>query len=279
LQTKNDVLKSLFIAISQNCVTIPKDRGNREAHMSEYAPTGVYSNTEIIEALESGHIVQYPSAPELINGSSVDVRLGYNFYVTDQSTQREGLYNPFDEEDVKRYFGESLVAMPLREHDSVRKKLSLQSLKGIDPDHPIIILRPGERILGHTHEFIGIKAPGTTSMQAKSSTGRNGITVCKDAGWGDPGYINRWTMEIQNENEDEYVPLPVGIPIAQLVFFHTGIVGGDYTTLSGNYQTSTNLEELVGSWSPDQMLPKTFRRPVEADRFPIDVEGLPEGIK
>jgi len=279
LQTKNDVLKSLFIAISQNCVTIPKDRGNREAHMSELSQTGVYSNTQIIEALESGHIVQYPTAPELINGSSIDVRLGYNFYVTDQATQRKGLYNPHDEEDVKRYFGEPLVALPLREHDSVRRKLGLQTLKGIDPDHPIIILRPGERILGHTHEFIGIKAPGTTSMQAKSSTGRNGITVCKDAGWGDPGYINRWTMEIQNENEDEYVPIAVGVPIAQLVFMHTGIVSGDYTTLSGNYQASTDLQELVASWTPDQMLPKTYRRPIEADNFPVAIEGLSEGTK
>jgi len=247
--------------------------------MSEAELTGVYSNTQIIEAIENGQIIQYPSAPELINGSSVDVRLGYNFYRTDQSTQRKGLYNPFDEEDVKRYFGEPLVATPLREHDSVRRKLGIESLKGIDPEHPVIILRPGERILGHTHEFIGIKAPGTTSMQARSTTGRNGVTVCKDAGWGDPGYINRWTMEIQNENEDEYVPLPVGVPIAQLVFMHTGIVSGDYTTLSGNYQTSTNLDELVASWTPEQMLPKAYRKPIDTRHFPIEVSGLKEGIK
>jgi dCTP deaminase len=247
--------------------------------MSEFEQTGVYSNRQIIEALETGHIVQYPSAPELINGSSVDVRLGYNFYVTDQSTQKEGLYNPYDEEDVRRYFGEPLVAKPLREHDTVRRRLGLESLKGIDPDHPIIILRPGERILGHTHEFIGIKAPGTTSMQAKSTTGRNGITVCKDAGWGDPGYINRWTMEIQNENEDEYVPVPVGLPIAQLVFLHTGKVNGDYTNLSGNYQTSMDIDELIANWTPDQMLPKTFRRPIEKSHYPVDVEGLAEGVK
>lgn len=232
--------------------------------------TGVYSNIEITEAIERGHIVQYPAAPELINASSVDVRLGHYFYVTDRSTQQEGLYNPYDEEDVKRYFGEPLEALPLREHGEFRRKLGKQTLKGIDPNHPVIILRPGERILGHTHEFIGIKAPGTSSMQAKSTTGRNGVTVCKDAGWGDPGYINRWTMEIENTNE-EHIPLPVGMPIAQLVFYHTGEVNGDYTILSGNYQASTDIEELVKNWSPDQMLPKTYRKQVS---LPPQIDGV-----
>lgn len=217
--------------------------------------TGIYSNTQIFKAIESGHIVQYPFTPELVNGSSVDVRLGHNFYRTDQSTERAGLYNPFDQEDVNRYFGEPLEAQPLREHDNFRRKLGISALKGIDPEHPIILLRPGERILGHTFEFIGIKPPGTTSMLAKSTTGRNGITVCKDAGLGDPGYINRWTMEIQNENEDEYVPLPEGMRIAQLVFYHTGSVQSDYTRLTGRYQSSENLDEVVAEWHTGRMLP------------------------
>ncbi len=233
--------------------------------------TGVFSNVEIIQAIQDGHIIQYPGAPELINASSVDVRLGYNFYRTDQSTKRAGLYNPYDEEDVMRYFGEPLEAMPLREHGTIRRKLGLDALKGIDPDQPIIILRPGERILGHTHEFIGIDEIGTSSMQAKSTTGRNGITVCKDAGWGDPGYFNRWTMEIENSNEREHVPLPVGMAIAQLVFYHMGPVDGSYTALSGNYQSSTDIHELVQKWTPDQMLPRTYRKSVA---LPPPIEGV-----
>lgn len=230
--------------------------------MSEISTSGVFSNTEIIQAIEDGHIIQYPSAPELINGSSVDVRLGYNFYVTDRSTKQEGLYNPYDEEDVERYFGEPLIARPLRDHEGLHRKLGLETLKGIDPDHPLIILRPHERILGHTHEFIGIDETGTSSMWAKSTTGRNGITVCKDAGLGDPGYFNRWTMEIENSNESEHVPLPVGMAIAQLVFFHTGPVKSNYTELSGNYQTSSDIKELVRDWQPSLMLPKTYRKMV-----------------
>lgn len=237
---------------------------------------GVYSNTEIFAAIESGHIVHYPHNPDYVNGSSIDVTLGYNFYVTDRGTQEAGLYNPYDEEDVKRYFGEPLVAFPLRDHDNVRQKLSISALRGIPEDQPVIILRPNERILAHTHEFIGIKAPGTSSMQARSTTGRNGIAVCIDAGWGDPGYINRWTMEIKNLNDREHVPVPVGVRIAQLVFYHTGIVRGEYASLSGKYQSTSadDLNEIKALWTPRQMLPKAYKDKI---MLPPIVEGLAEG--
>lgn len=236
--------------------------------------TGVYSNKQINAAIESGGIVQYPSAPELINASSIDVRLGHHFYRTDIHDE-ERVYNPFDEADIQRYFGEPLEAQPLRDIGELRRLIGETTLKNISPDQPVILMRPHERILAHTHEFIGIKAPGTSAMQAKSTTGRNGIVVCKDAGWGDPGYINRWTMEIQNDNE-EHVPLQVGMPIAQIVFYHTGEVEGDYTTLSGNYQASTDIEELVANWSPEQMLPRSHRMKVS---LPPVVEGLQKGLK
>ena len=236
--------------------------------------TGVYSNVQIIKAIEDGHIVQYPSAPELINASSVDVRLGYHFFRTDVQ-KGESVYNPFDADDIKRYFGEPLEAQPLKNLGKLKELIDDQILANIDPDQPVILMRPHERILAHTHEFIGIKAPGTSSMQAKSTTGRNGIVVCKDAGWGDPGYINRWTMEIQNDN-DEYVPLQVGMPIAQIAFYHTGPVTGDYTQLSGNYQSSTDLNDIISNWTPHSMLPRSDRMVVTV---PPTIAGLKEGLK
>lgn len=242
--------------------------------MTKSEITGTYSNKQIKAAIKTGHIIQHPSTPELINASSVDVRLGHHFYRTDINNN-DKLYNPFDEDDIKRYFGEPLVAQPLKELGKLKEIIGEKQLKNIDPNQPVILMRPHERILAHTHEFIGIKAPGTSSMQAKSTTGRNGIVVCKDAGWGDPGYIGRWTMEIQNDN-DEYVPLQVGMPIAQIVFYHTGEVEGDYTTLSGNYQNSTDLETLVKTWDPSLMLPKSNRMKVTT---PPKIEGLPKGYK
>lgn len=228
---------------------------------------GVYSNTEIQAAVDRGHIVFHPYQAGHINGSSIDVTLGEYFYTPEDDAPPEGkdkLYNPYDPGDVSRYFGGVKKALPFREHAHMVNKFGFDhdhALKNIPSDHPVIILRPNERILAHTHEFIGIKAPGTSSMQARSTTGRNGIAVCIDAGWGDPGYINRWTMEIKNLNEREHVILPVGIRIAQLVFYVTGEVKGEYSSLSGKYQatTSADLDEIIRSWRPEQMLPKAYK--------------------
>lgn len=216
---------------------------------------GVYSNKEIKQAIKSGHIVCVPFDESNVNGSSVDVTLGAFYYRTDRGGA-SAVYNPFEKKAVDQYFGEVKQA---ETHKEWCDKNGHQLFANIPSDHPIIVLEPGERILAHTQEFIGIKPPGTTSMQSRSTWGRNGIAVCFDAGWGDPGYINRWTMEIYNLNQRHSVVLPVGERIAQIVFQHTGEVEGDYSHLSGKYQTSDDLNELMRKWSPDQMLPKAYK--------------------
>lgn len=219
--------------------------------------TGVYSNTQIKSAIASGHIVFHPYSADHINGSSVDVTLGHWFYRTERSSEN-GIYNPLDEDDVHRYFDGPHHASP---HNLWCEKNGRKLFTGIPADHPIIVLKPGERILGHTHEFIGIKAPGTSTMQARSTWGRNGVAVCLDAGWGDPGYINRWTLEIYNMNQHEAVVLPVGERIAQLVFYHTGDVESEYSKLSGKYQqqAESDLVEMIKNWKPQQMLPRAYK--------------------
>ena len=216
---------------------------------------GVYSNVEIKEAITTGHIVFHPLQEKHINGSSVDVTLGEWFYRTDRKSEF-AIYNPFDEKEVERYFGEAQKAVI---HKDWCEANAVSLFTNIPADHPIIVLEPGERILAHTHEFIGIKAPGTTSMQSRSTWGRNGVAVCFDAGWGDPGYINRWTMEIYNLNQRHSVVLPVGERIAQIVFQKTGDVEGSYHNLSGKYQSDQELETLVADWSPLQMLPRAYK--------------------
>lgn len=234
----------------------------------------VYSNTDIKKAISEGHIVYHPYQEKNIAGSSVDVTLGHYFYKQEYQEEAK-VYNPFDEDEVARYFKGPLEAMP---HKQWCDKYGYKPFKNIPDDHPIIVLRPGERILAHTHEFIGIKAPGTSTMQARSTWGRNGVAVCLDAGWGDPGYINRWTMEIYNMNQHESVVLPVGERIAQLVFYETGEVEQEYKKLSGKYQTanSDNLEDIIANWSPEQMLPRAYK---DSRKQPITVDGLKEGIK
>ena len=110
-------------------------------------------------------------------------------------------------------------------------------------------------------------------MQARSTWGRNGVAVCLDAGWGDPVYINRWTMEIYNMNQHESVVLPVGERIAQVVFYETGPVDSEYKKLSGKYQSakSDKLEDIIKDWKPEQMLPRAHK---DSRRIPIKIKGL-----
>ena len=209
---------------------------------------------EIKEAVKTGHIVIHPMIEDNIKGSSVDVTLGEWFYVT-ESAENYDYYNPFSEVDVNRYFRGPLRAVP---HAEWCEKYGRSLFKGIPEDQMIIVLRPGERILAHTHEFIGINPPGTTEMKSRSSWGRNGIAACFDAGWGDPGYINRWTMEIYNLNQKESVPLPVGERIAQIIFHHTGEVDRHYGK-DGKYQAGGDIKDLIANWKPESMLPRVFK--------------------
>ncbi len=229
----------------------------------------VYSNTQIQEAIKAGHIICHPFVPANVAGSSIDVTLGDWFYRTER-TGSSGFYNPFDEGDVQRYFDGPHKA---EVHKNWAKANGRKLFVGIPPDQPIIVLKPGERILGHTHEFIGIKAPGTSTLQARSTWGRNGVAVCLDAGWGDPGYINRWTLEIYNMNQHENVVLPVGERIAQMVFYETGPVDGEYKKLSGKYQPgkSDDLNALIKSWRPEQMLPRAYK---DKRNKPKTIKGL-----
>ncbi|MDR2524257.1 MAG: deoxycytidine triphosphate deaminase, partial [Candidatus Nomurabacteria bacterium] len=211
---------------------------------------------------------------DFVAGSSVDVTLGHYFYRQEPDDDAT-VYNPFDAVEVERFFNGPMQAVT---HQQWCRDNGRQPFKNIPLDQPIIVIRPGERILAHTHEFIGIKAPGTSTMQARSTWGRNGIAVCLDAGWGDPGYVNRWTMEIFNVNRHESVVLPVGERIAQIVFYHTGEVDTEYKKLSGKYQSavSDNLPEIIRNWTPEQMLPRAYR---DKRALPTKIDGLGEGLK
>jgi deoxycytidine triphosphate deaminase len=233
---------------------------------------GVFSNLQIHAAIDEGHIVCVPFKSEHVSHASLDVTLGYYYYRTERSGDHP-LYNPFDEKDVARYFGEPLKAVPHKDWCE-RNGVALQ--EGMPADHPVIPIRPGERILAHTHEFFGITPPGACEVKSRSSWGRNGIAVCFDAGWIDPGYINRLTLEIYNLNQHETVLLPVGERIAQIIFHETGEVEGNYghgrdKGFSGKYQTGSDLNELIKNWEPSLMLPRAYK---DNRHLPEKIAGL-----
>lgn len=130
-----------------------------------------------------------------------------------------------------------------------------------------IYLKPNERALGHTQEFIGGRvAPDgramsvNTKIYATSTAGRHGITVCDDAGWGDIGYFSRYTLELQNKSSVP-VTLRTGHIIAQVVFYSCGLPLPDTSyEAKGQYQKSNILEDLKEKWEPHMMLPKPLKR-------------------
>ena len=236
----------------------------------------VYSNKDILAAIEDGTIVCTPFNPKNVSEASLDFTLGFNFYKQEYDDISR-VYNPFDESDVNRYFKGPLKAMP---HAEWCKRHGFREFKNIPPDHPIIVLKPGERILAHTHEFVGIRTHGgAAEVKSRSSWGRNGVAVCFDAGWVDPGYINRITLEIYNLNKHESVVLPVGERIGQLIFHHTGQVDGGYASgrggMSGKYQHTDDLDELIKTWRPEMMLPRAFK---DNRHKPMEISGLSEGV-
>ena len=237
----------------------------------------VYSNVEIKQAIADGTIVCTPLDEKNISEASVDFTLGYYFYKQEYD-ERSRVYNPFDRDDVDRYFKGPLEAMP---HQEWCDRYGFKLFENIPPEHPIIVLKPGERILAHTHEFIGIRSHGgAAEVKSRSSWGRNGVAVCFDAGWVDPGYVNRITLEIYNLNQHESVVLPVGERIGQLIFHTAGPVEGDYSDgrdgMSGKYQHTDNLDELIASWRPEMMLPRAFK---DERRIPQMITGLAEGMR
>ncbi len=233
---------------------------------------GVFSNTQIKTAIKSEHIVCVPFSPKHVSHASLDVTLGYYYYRTERSKDHP-VYNPFAQEDVARYFEGAEKAVP---HKQWCDENGVKPLTGIPLKHPVIPIRPGERILAHTHEFFGINPPGACEVKSRSSWGRNGLAVCFDAGWIDPGYINRLTLEIYNLNEKEIMLLPVGERIAQIVFHETGEVEGNYgkgrnNGFSGKYQSGTSLPQLIKNWKPELMLPRAYK---DKRTMPTKIKGL-----
>ncbi len=181
------------------------------------------SDRRILEEMERSNIVIDPFDPQQLGTNSYDVRLGEWYF----EPNRNLLVVDFTrEEDTRAFWGE-----PQQAGDGV------------------IAIRPGDTILCHTQEVVGGTNGFTTSMRARSSIGRSCLSVCKCAGVGDVGYIARWTMEITNHSHATVV-LPVGLRVAQILFYEVGVTRKTYAGKYGQESTP---------WSPLDMLPKLYK--------------------
>lgn len=228
---------------------------------------GLLSDTAILRKMAEGQVVIEGFHEMNLGTVSYDVTLGPHYYREWRTDMRKApvihgrdqvypIFNPFHPEGVADVWGEPQRAKSLQESD-----LKVDGvLEGIPPDHPLIWIFPGETLLCHTQEFIGGRAPDvTTMMKARSTIGRIFIEVCKCAGWGDVGYVNRWTMEVTNNAERYAIPLPVGLRIGQMAFFEVEPIRDRSYAQSGKYQSTDNIAELKSAWQPANMLPKLYR--------------------
>jgi dCTP deaminase len=150
----------------------------------------VLSDRTIRQLLDEGRIGIEPYEEELLQPSSVDVRVDRLFRVF-----RNSRY-PFI--DVKREMED------------------LTELVEVDSDEAFI-LHPGEFVLGSTLERITLPDDLVARLEGKSSLGRLGLLIHSTAGFIDPGWDGHVTLELSNVAN---LPITIyhGMKIGQLSF-------------------------------------------------------------
>lgn len=221
--------------------------------MTSEVKTSLLSDRAILKCLQNKTIIINPFTPKNLSNCSYDVTLGPFYFRESSPEPGQTIYNPYSQQMTKKVWGDVLEAETSLSW-STRNQIKLENIRD---DEKIIWLAPNETILAHTNEFVGGRISVNTMMKARSSLGRNFIAVCKCAGWGDIGYVNRWTMEITNNSRFYSIPLVVGRRIAQIVFFETEGTSASYE-ISGKYQENINMEELEKNWKPESILPKMY---------------------
>jgi len=131
----------------------------------------VLSDRTIRRLIAEGHIGIDPFDPDLMQPSSLDVRVDRYFRVF-----RNSRYPYID------------VKTPQEE---------LTELVEVDGDEPFI-LHPGEFVLGSTLERVTLPDDLVARLEGKSSLGRLGLLIHSTAGFIDPGWDGHVTLELSN---------------------------------------------------------------------------------
>lgn len=149
------------------------------------------SDRDITAAHDAGRLGCEPWDAELVQPSSVDVRLDRFFRVFNNSA-----YTHID---------------PSRQQDD------LTSLVEPPAGEPFV-LHPGEFVLGSTLEVVTLAGDLAGRLEGKSSLGRLGLLTHSTAGFIDPGFSGHITLELSNVANLPIVLWP-GMKIGQLCLF------------------------------------------------------------
>ncbi len=151
-----------------------------------------------------------PFDKALVNPASLDVRLGENLLVELPSTPQ---------------------LMPF-------------SIAGHSQEKPFM-LQPHEFILGETLEEFRLPDCIAGQLALKSSRAREGIEHLL-AGYIDPGYCGRLTLELQNARSMHPVALWPGMRIAQIVFHRMTMLPSKDYSHTGRYQGDKSVQGSKG---------------------------------
>lgn len=150
----------------------------------------VLSDHTIKIEMAAGRIVIDPCDPDDVQPSSVDLHLGDDFQVF-----RNSRYPYID---------------PAREQPGLTEGVK------VSREEPFV-LHPGEFALGTTTERIVLPDDIVGRLEGKSSLGRLGLLIHSTAGYVDPGWEGRLTLELSNVANLPILLSP-GMKIGQISF-------------------------------------------------------------
>jgi len=120
-----------------------------------------------------------------------------------------------------------------------------QGWQDVDISIPGFHLAPGAFILCATEELIRVPAFLEAQFQLKSSRGREGYNHLL-AGYIDPGFTGKVTLELQNVNRYTWLPLQAGMRIGQLRFMKMDQRPGRPYNLTGRYNNDMDVQTSRG---------------------------------
>jgi dCTP deaminase len=149
------------------------------------------SDRDILAELDADRVRLDPLDRDMIQPSSIDVRLDKFFRVFDNHK-----YPHID---------------PAADQSDLTREVETAS-------DETFVLHPGEFVLGSTYEVVTLPDDIAARLEGKSSLGRLGLLTHSTAGFIDPGFSGHVTLELAN-----VATLPIklypGMKIGQLCFF------------------------------------------------------------
>src|SRR3989339_617945 len=144
----------------------------------------ILSDKTLKKMLDSGELTVEPISEHSIQPASIDCRLGTHYLIVD---------------------------------DTGMDSLTLDSeIKYREIEGETITVPPKSFLLATTMEYVKLPNDLTAFVEGRSSIGRMGLFI-QNAGWVDPGFEGKITLEIYNANSLP-IKLQAGRRICQLVF-------------------------------------------------------------